>query len=302
MKKVEILSSVFTLLAMLLVLIKCNNDTGTNADTDKSGFKNEQQVTITGYSGKVLRPFISKDDKYLFFINNDNILYAEKIDDITFKFMGEVSGVKDNSYDISPALDLHNNFYFVSYRSLDSTHNATIFSGIFDNGTVTNIHKINGTIISPILRHINLDLSISGSGEILFVTNVMFEEDYVHYTTNIKFALNNKGDFDIPENMDEILSNINIPDNNESWAEISANGLELFYTQYKNMAGENLKLLYAKREQADLPFSEPIPITAPFKNDTVIVLQSPTISGDGKRLYYFKMNLHISSIFMISRD
>ena len=295
----------FVFIALTFLFVKCNNDSGTNADGTDPGFRNVQQVSIIGYSGNIRNPFISKDDKYLFFngtTNNYNIYYAEKVDDITFTFKGELQGVNSSAGETNPTMDADNNFYFISNRDLDSTHNATIFAGIFNNGTVSNLHKVNGTINSPNFHNVNLDVNVSSDGNTLFTTNVMFNEDFHDYKTDINFALKNADDFNIPDNMSDFLININTQKSNASYAEISSDGLELFYSQFTIPANGSPKLCYAKRKNIDLPFSAPVLITEPYKADSIAFIYAPTLSGNGKKLYYQKSISRNDRLYMISRD
>src|SRR5918911_4706579 len=64
---------------------------------DYHGFRSPQRVVIRGYSGEAMEPFISRDGRYLFFNNrNDapdtNLHYAERMDDVTFDYRGELKG------------------------------------------------------------------------------------------------------------------------------------------------------------------------------------------------------------------
>jgi hypothetical protein len=303
-------AKIFTLSLIIvpLLLVKCRNDMTTNPAADASGFYNEQKVTINGYSGDPRSPFISKDDNYLFFDSwskneNMDIYYAEKIDNITFNFLGEVKGCNSNFNDFCATMDSYNNFYFISMRDLDSTHNATLFGGTFDNGIVSNLHKISGTINSPNMNDLNYDVNISSDGNILLTTSIILSNGSV-FDKDIKYAMKTGLDFNTPvyDNANDILFNINTTEANECCAELSSDGLELFYSQYSIPFTSKSKLLYAKRKSINDPFSEPILITEPVNNDTTSSVWAPSLSADGKRLYYYKFHNRKYSVYMISRD
>src|SRR5262249_44839471 len=99
--------------ALLLVLLLCGCGGGgggfsiptpgptrspspTPTPTPASGqFSNPQQVTIAGYSGDAMEPFISRDGKYLFFNNSNTatttrLFWATEMDPVTFRFQGEI--------------------------------------------------------------------------------------------------------------------------------------------------------------------------------------------------------------------
>ena len=288
--------------------MSCNKETITNTDDNISEFTLEKKVTIINYTGDAMEPFISKDDKYLFFNNlqgpnNKDIYYAEKIDDTTFIFKGEVQGVNTPYVDANPTMDAQNNFYFISTRDL-ANGNKTIYSGIFNNGTVSNLHQINGTINIPTPYWINMGVEISKNGKTLFVSSAKFNIGENFPTKgDIRFAIKSANKYNIPNNEQDILANINTDSAIEYAGELSADELELFYSQVTLSSPPVFKLYYAKREQADGIFGNPISITEPFKNNRYAVVEAPTLSNDGKRLYYHKLDSSGTySIFMLSRE
>ena len=70
-------------LIVLILSVSCEKETITNPANNISEFTHEKEVTIVGYTGDAMEPFISKNDKYLFFnnlqgTNSKDIYYAEK--------------------------------------------------------------------------------------------------------------------------------------------------------------------------------------------------------------------------------
>lgn len=297
-----------TLISMLLALIigtSCNKDEETNPEIT-SEFKNEQIVTITGYSSDAMEPFISKDGNYLFFNNNQGVngkelYYAESINDTTFEFKGEIQGVNSNVVDGNPTMDNQNNFYFISTRNIDNGI-KTIYGGVFNDGTVTGLHQINGTINISTPFWINMGVEVSKSGNTLFTSNAKFNigENSPH-KGNIRFAVKSGNDFNIPNSETDILANINTDDAIEYAGELSANELELFYSQVTLSNPPVFKLYYAKREQTNEIFENPISITEPFDGNLNAFVEGPSLTNDGKKLYYHKLENGVFSIFMLSR-
>jgi hypothetical protein len=88
---------VIRLIGVLFLIVfstGCKEEIITNPEV-VSEFGNEQKVTITGYSSDAMEPFISKNGDYLFFNNfqgnnGKELYYAERVDDITFEFKGEI--------------------------------------------------------------------------------------------------------------------------------------------------------------------------------------------------------------------
>jgi len=272
-----------------------------------SEFTNERKVTITGYSGDAMEPYITKDGHYIFFnnfqgANGKDLYYAERKDDITFEFKGEIEGVNTPFVDGNPTMDAQNNFYFISTRSLDKG-NKTIYAGVFNNGIVTDLHEIIGTINIPTPYWINMGVEISKNGSTLFSSNAKFNigETFPN-EGNIRIAIKDGTEFNILLSETEILKNINTANAIEYAGEISADELELFYSQVTLSNPPVFKLFYAKRKEINGIFESPISITEPFKNNLNAFVEGPTLSDDGKRLYYHKFDGGTFSIFMLSRN
>lgn len=70
-----------------------------------------QPVSIEGYDGSAMEPFISPDGHYLFFNNendpavNTNLHFAERIGKLSFRYLGELPGVNSHVLDAAPSLD-----------------------------------------------------------------------------------------------------------------------------------------------------------------------------------------------------
>jgi len=296
----------FGLLFIVIFSISCGKEEVTNLEIN-SEFKNERIVTITGYSSDAMEPFVSKDGKYLFFnnlqgLNEKELYYAERIDDITFEYKGEIQGVNSIAVDGNPTMDEQNNFYFISTRNLE-TEIKTIYSGKFNNGIVTGLHEINGTINIPTPFWINMGVEISKNGNTLFTSNAKFNigEGFPH-KGNIRFAIKSGNDFNIPNNEIDILANINTDNAIEYAGELSADEMELFYSQVTLSNPPVFKLYHAKREQINGKFGIPISITEPFDGNINAFVEGPSLTNDGKKLYYHKLENGVFSIFMLSKE
>ncbi|WP_457569445.1 hypothetical protein [Desulfurobacterium sp.] len=296
--------SKISLIAVAISSLSCGSN-GTSTLPPVSGFKNERAVIIINFNSDAMEPFITKDDKYLFFNDNNgsnkNIYYAEKIDNTTFQFKGEIAGVNSPYVDANPTMDDQNNFCFISTRNLN-TDTKTIYCGIFKNGTVTGIHQINGTININTPYWINMGVEISKDGAILLTSNARFNpgESYP-VEGNIRLSVKNGTKFDIPDNEAEILSNINTDTAIEYAGELSSDKLEIFYSEVKLSNPPTFKLYFAKRTSANGVFEKPISIMEPFEDNPNAVVEAPTLSSDSKRLYYHKLVNDTYRIFMISR-
>ena len=84
---------------------------------------NAVPVTIRGYHGDAMEPFLSADGKYLFFNNrNDpgtdtNLYFAAPRRRTTFSYGGAIAGANSPALDAVASMDAADHFYFVSTRS-----------------------------------------------------------------------------------------------------------------------------------------------------------------------------------------
>src|SRR5512136_617485 len=136
-----------------------------NPEPQAVDFTNPQRVTIQGYSDHAMEPFISRDGKYLFFNNSNdpavdtNLHWAERIDDLTFQYKGEIGGVNTTALEGVASMDRNGVFYFVSTRSYEET-SSTIYRGTFDTGTVSAIELAPG-VSTATPGIVNFDAEIS---------------------------------------------------------------------------------------------------------------------------------------------
>src|SRR5262245_51995667 len=101
------------IMALSLVLAACQS-AGTVAsqkEREYTAFGVPERITIRGYGGHAMEPFITRDGRYLFFNNsndpsvNTNLHYAERINDLTFEYKGEVAGVNTRALEGMPTKD-----------------------------------------------------------------------------------------------------------------------------------------------------------------------------------------------------
>src|ERR1700722_1123491 len=162
-------------------------------------FQNPQRVTIEGYSDDAMEPFISRDGKYLFFNNlnepkvDTNLHWAERIDDLHFKYRGEIQGVNTPGLEGVPSMDRQGNFYFVSNRSYDQTA-STLYRGKFANGALTAIELVPG-VSQAKPGIVNFDAEISADGNTLYFVESEFSIFGNPKSARILFARRNGNTF-----------------------------------------------------------------------------------------------------------
>lgn len=289
----------FALLALACLLIALG---GGCQNTETSGpqpgdFSNPQRVTIQGYSGDAMEPFISRDGKYLFFNNSNdpavdtNLYWAERIDDLTFQYQGEIGGVNTTALEGVASMDRNGVFYFVSTRSYDQNA-STIYRGCFDNGTVTGVELAPG-ISTATPGIVNFDAEISPDGQTLYFVESRFSASGQPQTADILIATWNGSAFVRDGNSATIMKEVNTTKNLEYAPAISSSGLELFFTR---LDGSSPALYAATRTDASSPFGVPRKITA-----AIGFVEGPTLSPDEKSLYYHKREGDRFVIYRVTR-
>jgi Tol biopolymer transport system component len=260
-------------------------------------FANPQRVTIAGYTGDAMEPFLSRDGHYLFFNNlNDphvdtNLFYAERIDDLHFQFRGELHGINTPALEAVASLDTHGSFYFVSNRSYDATA-STLYRGRFDNGTVTHIELVPGvSLAKPGI--VNFDAEISADGNTLYFVDSQFTLFGPNpKSAKILIAHRNGNTFTRDSASETILQTINTTGLNYAPA-LTSNELEIFFTR-ADAAGP--AIYQASRATTAQPFGPATRIAA-----ITGFVEAPTLSPDGHALYFHKKEAGHFVLYRVTR-
>ena len=264
------------------------------------GFGAEQRVTIRGYAGDAMEPFITRDGRYLFFNNrNDprvdtNLHYAERVDDLTFDYRGELKGANSPVLDAVPSMDRDGNLYFISTRSYAQTL-STLYRGRFHAGAVSGVELVAGVSLRrPGI--VMFDAEISPAGDALFVVDGEFTGGPDPKTADIAVAVRDGAGFRRHPASAEYLRNVN-SDALEYAPAISADLLELFFTRAQSLSGSLQVAIYrSHRPSRDAPFGVPERVVA-----ITGLVEAPSLSGDGRSLYYHKREGDHFFIYRVSR-
>jgi hypothetical protein len=141
-------------------------------------FQNPERVTILGYDQDAMEPFISVDGQYLLFNNlnsapvNTNLLYATRIDDLTFQYQGEILGVNTSELEGTPTMDQNNRLYFISVANYGDRF-STIYQGNFNAGEVSNVQLVEN-ISRERFGFVNFDVETSIDGSELYFVDSWF--------------------------------------------------------------------------------------------------------------------------------
>jgi Tol biopolymer transport system component len=258
-------------------------------------FANPQRVTIRGYDGDAMEPFLSRDGKLLVFNNsndpkvNTDLYWAERIDDVTFQFEGEIEGVNTPSLEGVASMDRDGVFYFISPRSYNET-SSTIYRGRFSRGQVTGVELVPGVSLRrPGI--VNFDAEISADGNTLYFVESKFKNGGPK-TASILFARRTGDRFVRVDDSARIMRAINTSGLNYAPA-TTASELEIYFTR----ATPGGPAIYrSDRRNTSEPFGEPRRIAAVSG-----FVEGPTVSPDAKSVYYHKKENGRFVLYRITR-
>jgi hypothetical protein len=290
----------YHIIVIILLVISCSSEIpAKERNSTLLKFDSPKRVVVTGYTGDMMEPFISRDGHYLFFNNlnepsvNTNIFYAEKINDTVFQYRGEVAGVNSAALDGVASMDRNNNFYFVSTRSYSQSL-STIYHGDFNNGNVTAVDIVPG-ISKQEPGIVNFDAEVSADGNALYFADGRFNATGQLQSADLVLAVKNGTGFQRLANSDKILAAVNT-DKLEYAAGISADELTLFFTRLGSYSPAFIPhIFYATRENKNVPFNKP--------NELVQAegfVEAATFSGDSIIYYHKKENAGLG-IYCIKR-
>lgn len=251
-------------------------------------FTNPERVTITGYDDDAMEPFVSPDGRYLFFNNSNapdvdtNLHYAERVDDITFRYRGLLDGVA--------SMDRNGNFYFTSLRDADRTQ-ASIYRGTFADGALSAVEPVPG--IAPTdPGKLDYDAAISSDGNQRFYVEGVFVLLSVPFSGNILVANRSGAGFAPAANSDDIMREVNAGDIAYAPA-ISRSGLELFF----NRIERGTSVIYtATRAGTSAAFGTPQKIASIDG-----FAEGPALSPDEKSLYYHRNDAGRFVLYRVTR-
>jgi hypothetical protein len=263
-------------------------------------FKNPRLVRIIGYSSHAMEPFITRNEKYLFFNslndgNDTSLFYAEKINNFTFKLKGKIRDINKNPphLDAVGSMDINNVFYFISTRNYSDDYN-NVFKGEFNNGSVSNIVSVKGDFYIKRAGCIVMDAEISSNGKSLYYVNSKFSGNPWPIKADIGLAHYVDKEFIVYKNYKEILKYINTDSSLEYAPSITDDELELFFTR-ADLRTLKPKIYISKRKSKKGIFNKPELINLSG------FIEAPSISKDKKRLYFHKKENGIFKIYVVER-
>lgn len=282
---------------------------GVAATPPTGPFGPPQRVAILGFDESLgaMEPFVSRDGRYLLFNSqhraetSPDLYYAERIDDRTFRFRGEILGANSHAVDGAPSMDHYGRLYFISPRDY-ARRLATIHTAEFSDGKVKEVRLVDGDISPGTPGWLNMDAEISADGRTLYYcVNEWNTRANLPATSDLKIARRAGGGFETLANSADILRAVN-SDDLEYAPALSADERELFFTRARfDFDGDRLVLartviMMASRPGPDEPFGPPVRIAS-----ITGFVEGPTVSPDGGLLYYHRRDGDRFHLYMVER-
>lgn len=258
---------------------------------DYGGFIGPQVVTIEGYSGSAMEPFITPDGRYLLF-NSSNVepniaslQLATRIDAQTFLYQGELEGATVNEPGVlsgTPTVDRSGSLFFVSPRSYAETL-STIYAAQFSSGQVTDVHLLQG-VSGEVPGFVDFDVTVSFGGSALYVSVGDFRGGSGPTSASIRLYDRLGDGFILDPASSTTLHTVNAVAKLDYAPGISSDGLELFFTAANPAIGQAPTIYRAARASPSKPFGPAQRIAA-----ITGFAEAPSISADGTTLYYHEL-------------
>jgi hypothetical protein len=275
------------ILPVLAMLSACGSSSSPQQVSNYTAFGNPELVTVTGYSGDIMEPFISRDGAYLFFNDNGankDIYYATYVNDTTFQYVGPIGAINTSAVDGTPTMDKNKKFYYISTANYNPpTTYDTLYSGTWNGSTVTGSAALTGLAITT-PGFVNFDIEVSSDGSTIYFDDGYFSGGKSFPdSANIAIAVDSGSGFARIPNSSTIMANVNTA-NLEYAPAISADGLELFFTRLA-LDTMGTGIYRAARASSGDPFGKPQLVSA-----ITGFVEGPALSPDEKSLYYHKQN------------
>lgn len=286
------------LTAMVVAAPACKPENGEEPQPSPTAdFASPERVTVDGYPGHAMEPFLAADGRLLFFNDlNDpsvdtNLHWAERVDDVRFRYRGELAGANSKQLDGVASLDEAGNFFFVSTRSYAETA-STLYRGRFVGGEVEGVGLVPAvSAVTPGI--VSFDAEISRDGTTLYFAEGRFTGGPVPESADILIAVRDGSGFARSAQGGAILIAVNTTAALEYAPAISASGLELFFTR---LSGTDAGIFAATRSATTSAFGAPRRLTA-----ITGFVEGPSLSPDGRSLYYHRREGERFVLYRVSR-
>jgi hypothetical protein len=287
-------------LALLFFGCSSSNEEEPIVDTTIQ-FGSPQRVTVQGYDGQIMEPFLSRDGNTLFFNNlnnpsvDTNLHWSTRVSNTLFEYQGELQGVATEDLEGVPTMDQNNTMFYVYTGDYFETLQS-IYTGNYSAGSLTDISAVENLSLN-VPGWINFDVEVSNDGQSLYFVDGRYDENGGPYEANFSIARKNGNEFQRDPGSAMLLANINT-DDLEYAAAISKDELELCFTRIIGAISVNSEahIYIATRAAINLPFSEPQEIT-----EITGFVEGPTFSANDNGIYYHKKENGVFVLYYIEK-
>jgi len=290
--------TVATIVALLMSATGSEAEAASPATSIYQGFLHPRPVVIRGYTGNAMEPFVTPDGKYMLFNNSNSaehttLRYATRLDDTTFLYGGKVSGANDShALTAVPTVTADGTLYFTSTRSYPQTL-STVYEAQFRDGEATDVALVAG-LAAPRPGIVNFDVDVASDGHSLYVSQGAFSGGSSPDAASIVLYTGRAEGFTRDPSSDRLMKDVNDPSALNYAADISPDGLVLFFT--RSVAGAPPQVYRAERSDPSRPFGNVQLVGA-----ATGYVEAPSLSGDGRLLYYHHKTGNHFMIFVVSR-
>ena len=223
--------------------------------------KKAEPVSIEGYDGEAMEPFVSRDGRFLFFNTrndpgaNTNIHFAEA-SDAGFIYRGLLFGTISHGLDAVPTMAADGRFCFVSPRDYRHTR-VSVICGAF-NGKKVERAEPQATLKTDRIGRLVFDVELSADGRTMLFAEGTFSGGELPDEADIYLATLTPAGYERVPDSAKLFANINTTESLEYAPALSPDGLELYFTRLTNVWPTNgPKIFRAKRASVDEPFGKP---------------------------------------------
>jgi Tol biopolymer transport system component len=290
--------TVATIVALLMSATGSEAEAASPATSIYQGFLHPRPVVIRGYTGNAMEPFVTPDGKYMLFNNSNSaehttLRYATRLDDTTLLYGGEVSGANDShALTAVPTVTADGTLYFISTRSYPQTL-STVYEAQFRDREATDVALVAG-LAAPRPGIVNFDVDVASDGHSLYVSQGAFSGGSSPDAASIVLYTGRAEGFTRDPSSGRLMKDVNDPSALNYAADISPDGLVLFFT--RAVAGAPPQVYRAERSDPSRPFGNVQLVGA-----ATGYVEAPSLSGDGRLLYYHHKTGNHFMIFVVSR-
>lgn len=244
-------------------------------------------VRILGYDDDAMEPFLSRDGETLFFNNRNHppeitdLHWAERVDDLTFRYRGRVEGVNSPTLDGVATMSAGNRFCMMSIRSYFQNF-ATVYCGDWSVGRVTAL-ALQQHAAPLIAGRLVFDIEVDATGQSMILADGLFRGGPVPARSDLRQARLVNGAFRLTPADDGLFAAINTRAL-EYAAALSADGLTLSFTRMEGPPPFSSATIWlARRARTTDAFGAPARVRA-----IQGFAEAATFAPDGRAFYFHR--------------